>query len=813
MTTMATTKSKKTPLLIVESPGKCKKIESLTGIKCIASYGHFMDIPNDIKWYSKTTPEPPYEIRKENVAQTLRKYQKSKTRFIIASDMDREGEAIAENLMRFIKLDYTNTERLRFNQITKPALLQALNNPGRLDLHMFHAQQARRVIDILYGFLVSPVVSRFLNKRGLSAGRCQSPTVKLCLERQLEQSQETKKYFSATANIILDENTTLPIKRKQNIHHPDSQKVCAWMKTLVLSKQIKYVSSRSQKKKKNPPLPFTTSSFQQEVYRRFGIQPQTCMQIAQKLYETGYITYMRTDSIELSPEFKATTRMYIRETYGDRYVAPEFSRLKKTNKVTSQEAHEAIRPIQIGHFPTQSSVEEQKIFKIIWMRSVSFLMAAVEYDEHVASFVPHVEKVDEVDKEEIWEAIYTVQTFRGFLALRYKDGTQHQETDVECSESNESLANISRVFKLLKEGHSYLYKNIQVKQCVEHPPPPFSPADLIKTLEKTGIGRPSTYSSILDRIQKRGYVTLGENSTREETLRVLNWTQNAPSLTHNEYVQKLGGQKNIFIVTPLGEEVTKFLLEACNTIIQSEFTASLEVLLDKISRGELEWKTVVNNFYDELKARLQIVCEERKKQAKAIGSGGSKEEEKPMWVKLFDTSFESTNNKIGILYKYNNYLVAFGNESTVEKTCTLPPKTTHTNITAKEALYLMQLPAHVEKDMYLHLGRYGWYIQENGQNKGLGKLGQQRAPPTREDILSLVESSGEKSKKLKDVSATWSIWYNPKNQSHFLMEKNAQNKVSFVGLPNYNASQEYTENLCIQLKKQAPKKWRKKTPS
>lgn len=777
-------------LIIVESPGKCKKIELLTGFKCMASYGHIMDIPHNLKWFDHTNIDPQYEVTsdKKKVVSDLKKTigpKKDKCRVLIAADMDREGEAIAENLMRALKLDIDKTERIRFNQITKNALSEAIDNPGKLDVNLFHAQQARRILDMLYGFTVSPYLWSHI-QRGLSAGRCQSPAVRLCLERQREQKLG-KKYYKA-AGILNHQQCKIEIIRKTKLE--ESLDIEKWIDT-VKSYKFMYVNKiKESVKKTNPPPPCITSTLQQEVYKRYGINPENCMKSAQRLYEQGYITYMRTDSTDLSNDFRNDAKNYIHTTYGEKFHKWNVFGKKKNTEVKAQEAHEAIRPIKVDKIPSNNDISDLKVFTVIWMRAVGSQMSAAEYDEFHITFT---QKKELSRKDEIWESVTKNLKFKGYLILK-SPFYESSSNDESLEEQNKS---IKREFPKVKENDELEIYNLNVKECYETPPPPFSQADLIKTLEKTGIGRPSTFSSIVNKIQHRGYVILGQNEILDQKLKNYAWNFNK-ELKITEYTQKIGGQKNVFVVTPLGTNVTEFLENKCNTIIQADFTSKLEETLDLIAKGQTEWKSFISKFYVDLKSILSSI-----EPPENIG------ERSINWLKTFS---ESENNKlIGFVQTRNGTALAESENNKIIKYAALPPKTSKIDtIDFDEAMFILSLPIKIGeyegKDVLLNLGRYGWYVVIDSKNISIHN---NRKVPEWEDIEKIIKSPNTKNTKLKEISNVWSIWYNPSKQSHFLMKK-IKSKVNFYSLPNYNSDKEYTEQMCEEISNSTKKSFSKK---
>tara|TARA_B100000405_G_scaffold167186_1_gene116995 strand:+ start:2946 stop:5342 length:2397 start_codon:yes stop_codon:yes gene_type:complete len=781
-------------VVIVESPGKCKKIEQLLNVKCMASFGHIMDIPPSIKWFDPNNIELPYEITKDKhkVVSELKKSCKRKgVKVIIASDMDREGEAIAENLMRVLSLNPSKTDRIRFNQITKKALTDAIENSGRIDMNLFHAQQARRVVDILYGFIVSPILWKNIQGR-ISAGRCQSPAVKICMDRQKEQ-QCGDKYFTAHGKLKINRSIILEITKKTRPIIRDN--MSEWIENIANKKTMTLLSKKKAVRTQSAPPPHTTSTLQQESYKRHGINPKQCMAYAQKLYEGGYITYMRTDSTELSNEFKLIAKDYIINTYGDKYFGTLHKKRTSKKSVKAQEAHEAIRPIKINNIPDNSiGIGEMKIFILIWMRSVASLMSSSKYDEFVSLFEPtqDTSKSSSGNEKNTWESISKVLTFEGYQKLRYP--TSNKDSDIsktmEDKSKKEAIINDN-----LEIGREYPINALSLKECVEKPPPPYSTADLIKTLEKTGIGRPSTFSSIVEKIQQKGYITMGKNPSLDVSMRQVSWSNN--KIKASEYIQKIGGQKNVCIVTPLGQNVTEFLEMNCAPIIKLDFTSQLETSLDAIANGQIEWKSFVNDFYSKMKSCIDAI--------KPAPSLMNNSERTINWIKMIHKN-KDTNKIIGVVHNKNGFALAEGTNNAIEKYSPMPYGSKPDDVTVEEAIEYMKLPKHIGvfngSDVYLHLGQFGWYVKINNTNKSICK---QRDMPCNDYILSRLKEV-PKNEKVMSITTEWSIWKNHEKESHFIMKKNKNGKVSFYPLPNFSKTKKYTAKMCQEIADAQPKK-------
>ena len=488
----------KETLIIVESNGKTKKIEKFTGHQCVASFGHVFALKPTLKWFDPENIDPEYIIHKgkEKIISNLKAKAKAASRIIIASDLDREGEAIAAHLMKLLNLNEKKTERITFNQISESALKEAIENSGKLDKNLYNAQQARAIIDIVFGFKVSPFLSSHLNIRALSAGRCQSPAVRMCMQRQNEQKIDK---ISIKINAHSHEVKNIVHIEPSFSYDTCKDEIMIWLKNLE-NQKLRVSKVKVSKKKETPPPPFITSSLQQMAYNRFSFNPKRTMEIAQKLYEGGYITYMRTDSVNLSSQFQDMAGKWIKEKYGEEYVNLRQYGKKKSGGVKTQDAHEAIRPIDINN-NSPDNIEQKKLYDLIKLRAIASQMAQAIYSE--SKLTLETKRID--SQIDIWESISKTIIFPGFTCLRgniIKDDLQQDSVTKKKYKLNDELNIVC----------------VNVKEHAILPPPPFNPAGFVKMLEKTGIGRPSTYSSIIERIQEKDYICLGKNKVLDTEL-------------------------------------------------------------------------------------------------------------------------------------------------------------------------------------------------------------------------------------------------------------------------------------------------------
>ncbi len=562
-------------LVIVESPAKAKTIGKYLGKKYIvkASMGHVRDLPKSQMGVEVEDFTPKYiTIRgKGSVLKELKDAAKKVKKIYLAADPDREGEAIAWHLAHSLNIEPSSTCRVVFNEITKQAIVDAFKHPRPINMDLVNAQQARRILDRLVGYNISPLLWKKV-KKGLSAGRVQSVAVKLISDREKEiTSFIPEEYWSITAQLE-QKKTSFEAKfygvdQKKKKDLPNKEEVDKIIKQI--QKQDFIVSSvQERERKRNPALPFITSSLQQEAARKLNFRAAKTMMIAQQLYEgvdlgkegvTGLITYMRTDSTRISDTAKNEAAQYIRETYGENFLSTVSPAEKK--KQNAQDAHEAIRPTSIMHDPASLknilSRDQLRLYRLIWERFIASQMAPAVLDTLTVDF-----NVNGV----IFRSTGSKLKFPGFMKV-YVEGNDDGKTDEDS------------FLPELKEGQKVKVQNIDSKQHFTQPPPRYTEARLVRTLEELGIGRPSTYAPTLDTIQKRGYVGLEDKR---------------------------------FVPTELGEIVIKLMEEFFPEILNTDFTAEMESHLDFIEEGKEDWVQILKDFYKDFEKRLTVAEEEMK---------------------------------------------------------------------------------------------------------------------------------------------------------------------------------------------------------
>lgn len=573
-------------LVIVESPAKAKTIEKFLGeeYKVQSSYGHIRDLKKKNFSIDTNTFAPQYEIPadKQKIVQTLKKMSAEAETVWLASDEDREGEAISWHLQQVLELDPARTKRIVFHEITKNAILEAIENPRKIDENLVNAQQARRLLDRIVGFKLSPVLWRKV-KPALSAGRVQSVAVRLIVEREREvTSFQSEASYRVTAVFLTEKGEEI----KAELSHRFSVKEEAEA-FLERCKNATYKIQEVTKKpaKRTPAPPFTTSTLQQEAAHRLGLSVAQTMMIAQRLYENGMITYMRTDSVNLSKLCLAASKAHITETMGKEYAQ---TRTYHTSSKGAQEAHEAIRPAYMDKTEIQGSAQERKLYELIWKRTIASQMADAQ--------IERTQVVISIDgmKDSQFIASGEVITFDGFLKV-YQ--TQNVSVDDDENEGGENL------LPALTDGQVLSNSEIMATQRFSQRPPRYNEASLVKKLEELGIGRPSTYATTITTIQDREYVQKGDKQGEVSPYTVLLLKDGNISETEKEIT--LGAERGKLLPTDTGIVVNDFLQDSFPEIMDYNFTAEVEKEFDDIADGKAEWDQVIRKFYEDFEPKVE----------------------------------------------------------------------------------------------------------------------------------------------------------------------------------------------------------------
>ena len=666
-------------LVIVESPAKSQTIKKFLGpdFEVKASYGHTVDLPTKgmgIDIENGFKPDYVVSPDKRKVLSELKRLSESAEKTWIATDEDREGEAIWWHIANQLKLDVKTTPRIVFHEITKTAIENAVKNPRTIDMHLVDAQQARRVLDRLVGFELSPVLWRKI-KTWLSAGRVQSVAVKLIVEREREiQAFEADSFFKVVAQFLTNEKKNLTAElSKQLKNEAETTKFLE-----SLSGATYEVSDIEVKPgKKSPSAPFTTSTLQQEASRKLGFSVARTMQVAQKLYEAGHITYMRTDAVNLSDFAIQAAKAQIISEYGENYSKPTHYATKAKG---AQEAHECIRPTHMENHIAGADPSEKKLYQLIWKRTIASQMAPAELEKTKATI-----QISTTDKLK-FIASGEVLKFDGFLKV-YMESSDTEEDDEE----------IKGMLPLLKVGETLEGNGILATEKFKQHPPRYTEASLVKKLEEQGIGRPSTYAPTISTIQKRGYVVKEDRPGRTRNYLELSLLEG--KITKTEREQITGAEKQKMFPTDIGMIVTDFLDQNFADIMDYGFTANVEQEFDEIAEGKLQRVQMMEKFYGPFHAQVvETTGKERVNTERALGQHPSNG--KPV---------------IARMGRYGPMIQIGEPEDSEKKFASLPAGKTIETITLEEALQAFALPRSLGKregeEVSASTGRFGPYVK------------------------------------------------------------------------------------------------------
>ena len=706
-------------LVIVESPAKAKTIEKFLGkdYKVMSSYGHIRDLKTkefSIDIEHDYAPQYVIPADKKKLVSELKSEAKSAEQVWLASDEDREGEAISWHLYEVLGLKPENTKRIVFHEITKNAILHAFETPRDININLVNAQQARRVLDRIVGFELSPILWRKV-KPALSAGRVQSVAVRLIVEREREINEfVSEAAFRVIANFILPDGTTV-LKAELNRRLKDKKEVEAFLESCKnASFTIDDITTKPVKK--SPAPPFTTSTLQQEAARKLGYSVSQTMMIAQRLYESGLITYMRTDSVNLSDLALGTAKEAIFETYGEKYYK---FRQYHTKSKGAQEAHEAIRPTYISNVEAGSSSQEKKLYELIRKRTIACQMADAELERTTIS-------VGISGQTERFVAVGEVISFEGFLQVYMESN----DDDTEKEQENGLLPPV-------KLHETLSLKDIVATERFTQRPPRYTEASLVRRLEELGIGRPSTYAPTIQTIQNREYVVKGDKEGVERAYTVVSLSKG--KIEEAEKTETVGADRNKLMPTDIGTVVNDFLMEYFPDVLDYNFTASVEKEFDSVAEGELVWTKAIDKFYKIFHPIVEAtaaVKTEHKVGERELGidpkSGN------PVFVKI---GRYGPVVQIGAAH-------ADDKEAPKPQFASLMKGQSIDTITLEEALKLFDLPRTVGeyegKVMVAAVGRFGPFIRHDGKfvsiPKDLNPL-----TITAEEAIALIEG-----KRVKD---------------------------------------------------------------
>lgn len=681
-------------LVIVESPAKAKTIEKFLGkdYKVMSSFGHIRDLKKKTLSINEKTMEPDYEIpeEKRKLVSELKKQVKEAQRVWLASDEDREGEAISWHLCEVLGLDKDNTNRIVFHEITPTAILDAIEHPRHLDMNLVNAQQARRVLDRLVGFKLSPVLWRKV-KPALSAGRVQSVAVRLIVEREREiQAFVSEPYYrvSAVFTVPQAEGHIAEVKAELDKRFATREEAVAFLERCRKA-QFTVGSVSKKPLKRMPAPPFTTSTLQQEAARKLGYTVTQTMMVAQHLYENGRITYMRTDSVNLSKLALAASRDAITQLWGAEY---SHTRNFHTHSKGAQEAHEAIRPTYISEQTIEGTVQERRLYDLIWKRTVASQMAESEIEKTVVT-------IDIDGQEEKFIADGEVVTFDGFLKV------YHESTDDE-NQDNEG----SNTLPALSAGDLLERKSITSTEKYSQGPVRYTEASLVKKLEELGIGRPSTYAPTISTIQQREYVVKGDKAGEER--QYVTDTLSANRIVSKTRTEVAGKEKGKLLPTDIGTVVNDFLMDHFPEIMDYNFTAKVESQFDQIAEGHEEWTSMMHNFDHDFEPTVRKVMNARSEhKAGERELGTDPLSHRPVFVKI---------GRFGPVVQ-----IGSADDEVKPRFAQLPSGKSIETITLDEALELFRLPRNIgeyEGDIVtIGSGRFGPYVQHGGKYVSLPK--------------------------------------------------------------------------------------------
>jgi len=665
-------------LVIVESPAKAKTIQKYLGkdFEVKSSFGHIRDLPKKGMGINLEDFTPDYEISadKKKVVAELKAASKKAETVWLASDEDREGEAIAWHLAQELKLKSENTKRIVFHEITKNAILKAVENPREIDQNLVNAQQARRVLDRIVGFEMSPVLWKKV-KPGLSAGRVQSVAVRLIVEREKEirEFKPVPSYKVEGVFTNLEKQEISAKLKKDFTKEQDAENFLNQVQNI----DFKVLNVDVKPAQRSASAPFTTSTLQQEASNRLGYSVTTTMRVAQRLYEEGYITYMRTDSVNLSQEAINAAKSQILKEFGKEYSQP---RNYVTKSASAQEAHEAIRPTDFG-VKSIGDAQLNKLYQLIYKRTLASQMANAKLEKTII-------EIGNPELPQHFEAQGEVIIFDGFLRAYgiYKNEDEEQEDG-------------DKILPKVNVGEALAYKKITAVEKFSRPVSRFTEAGLVKKLEELGIGRPSTYAPTIQTIQNREYVDKREIEPKEREIVKLTLTKTG--LKKEILTEKFGGDKNKFVPTDIGIVVNDFLTTNFNEILDYGFTAKVEEDFDEIARGEEKWKDVLKNFYSSFHPKIEDVGENADR---ATGE------------RLLGQDTKTGKNVYARIGRFGP-MVQIGETDSDEKPifASLMATQNIVTITLEEALELFKVPFDLQdyegKTVTVGVGRFGPYVK------------------------------------------------------------------------------------------------------
>ena len=708
-------------LVIVESPAKAKTIEKFLGndFKVMSSYGHIRDLKKKEMSIDIQTLEPEYEIpeEKEKLVKELKSSAKKAEKVWLASDEDREGEAISWHLCEVLGLDEEKTNRIVFHEITKPAILEAIEHPRHLDMNLVNAQQARRVLDRLVGFKLSPVLWRKV-KPALSAGRVQSVAVRLIVEREREiQNFKSESFYSvngifAITNADGSQSEVRALLGTRFKTHEEVEQFLEQCKEATFT-----VESVSKKPlKRTPAPPFTTSTLQQEAARKLGFTVSQTMMVAQHLYENGRITYMRTDSVNLSALCINASKEEIKKLYGEEYCK---SRQYRTNSKGAQEAHEAIRPTYMEQTEIEGTAQEKKLYDLIWKRTAASQMADAEIEKTTVNI-----SVSGINEQFVAQG--EVVKFDGFIKV-------YRESYDDDAQQDEELGHI---LPPLKKGQELTRREILATERFSQGPVRYTEASLVHKLEELGIGRPSTYAPTISTIQQRDYVHKGDKKGEERTYTID--SLKGKQIKQSVRKELVGSDKGKLLPTDIGIVVNDFLMDNFKEIMDYNFTAKVEHDFDKIAEGKEKWTSMMKGFYKSFEPVVDKTLNARQEhKAGERELGKDPKSGRPVFAKI---------GRFGPVVQ-----IGSAEDSVKPQFAQLPSELSMETLTLEEALELFKLPRTVGTlegaDVVIGTGRFGPYILHKKKYTSLPKTVDPMAITLDEAVAFINEKRQQEEKR------------------------------------------------------------------
>ena len=712
-------------LVIVESPAKAKTIEKFLGtdFKVMSSYGHIRDLKKKELSVDEKTLEPEYEIPEEKIklVADLRSKAEKAEKVWLASDEDREGEAISWHLCEVLGLDSKKTSRIVFHEITKPAILDAIEHPRHLNMNLVNAQQARRVLDRIVGFKVSPVLWRKV-KPALSAGRVQSVAVRLIVEREREILNFKSEIYYVVNGIFAITNpdgSATEVKAQLGSRFKTEEEVMAFLEQCKTSD---YTVESIVKKpvKRTPAPPFTTSTLQQEAARKLGLTVSQTMMIAQHLYESGLITYMRTDSVNLSKLCLGASKEEITRLYGKEYSK---TREYHTNSKGAQEAHEAIRPTYMDRLEIEGSGQEKRLYELIWKRTVASQMADAEIEKTTVTIAIKNQETG-VRSQEEFIAQGEVVKFDGFIKV-YRESIDDEDQQDE----------FGHILPPMNEGQELTRREINAVERFVTGPQRYTEASLVHKLEELGIGRPSTYAPTISTIQQREYVQKGDKKGEDRPYTI--YQLKGKQINQKTRKEVVGSEKGKLIPTDIGIVVNDFLMKNFTEIMDYNFTAKVEQDFDRIAEGDERWTDMMRSFYKEFEPTVErtINSRDRHKAGERV-LGKDPKSGKPVFVKI---------GRFGPV-------VQIGTADDNEKPtfAQMPKDKSIETITLEEALELFKLPREVGdyqgKPVTIGAGRFGPYVLYDRKYTSVPK-GVDPMSITLDEAIELIQEKQQEEKR------------------------------------------------------------------